>query len=108
MMKLSVMRTVCSTIQPGGRCPVVEEVLAPWDYDPGSDRFIVASSNFTASFSFRGERRIVRFVRTDERSRDQAGRELSSDDHAAHAALRKLRTSLEALPATDRNYGLIH
>ncbi len=181
---------------------MVEEVLAPWDNDPGSDRFIVASSNFTAAFSFRGERRIVRFVRTDERSRDaiqaeldflhhvagngmwvnlpiasregrlvehistslgdrhavvfnamagepgdsetltadlyepwgrtlaelhnasqgyrdprrpswrerldQAGRELSSDDHAAHAALRKLRTSLEALPATDRNYGLIH
>lgn len=62
---------------------VVEEVLAPWDNDPGSDRFIVASSNFTAAFSLRDERRIVRFVRTDERSRDAIQAELDFLHHVA-------------------------
>ena len=201
-MKLSAMRTVCDTIQPGGQCPVVEEVLAPWDHNAGSDRFIIASSNFTASFTAGGERRIVRFVRADERSRDaieaemdflahvagrgmwvnlpivsragrrvehvgtslgdyravvfnamageprdsealtpdlyeswgrtlaelynasegycdprrpswrgklsQAERDLPVDDVPAHAALHRLRTVLDALPASDANYGLIH
>jgi Ser/Thr protein kinase RdoA (MazF antagonist) len=202
MMKLSAMRTVCETILPGGRCPVVEEVLAPWDHDAGSDRFIVASSNFTASVTAGGERRIVRFVRADERGRDaieaeldflhhvadrgvwvnlpiasragqrvetvvtalggfhvvvfntmageareseqlgpeayepwgralgelhnaaqgyrdrrrpswrekldQARGQLARDDAVAHAALAKLAAALEALPATDANYSLIH
>jgi hypothetical protein len=75
MMKLSSMRTVCETILPGGRCPVVEHVLAPWDHD--------ASSNFTASFTNGGERRIVRFVRTDERQRDTTEAELDFLRHVA-------------------------
>ena len=202
MMKLSSMRTVCETILHGGHCPVVEEVLAPWDHDDGSERFIVASSNFTASFTAGGERRIVRFVRADERGRDaieaeldflarvvergvwanlpiasRAGRrvehldtslggfhavvfngmagetresgqldaeayepwgralgelhnaaqgyrdrrrpswrekleetrrDLAPDDEVAHAALAKLETTLETLPATEATYGLIH
>ena len=83
MMKLSAMRTVCETILPGGRCPVVEEVLAPWDHDAGSDRFIVASSNFTASFTARDERRIVRFVRVDERSREAIEAEMDFLLHVA-------------------------
>ncbi len=202
MMKLSSLRTVCETILPGGRCPVVGEVLAPWDHDGGSDRFIMASSNFTASFTAGGKRRIVRFVRADERGRDaieaeldflrhvadrgmwvnlpiasRAGRrvehvdtslgdyhvvvfdamagearesselgpeayepwgralgelhnaaegyqdrrrpswreklrqargEIAPDDAVAHTALAKLEAALEAFPATDTNFGLIH
>jgi Ser/Thr protein kinase RdoA (MazF antagonist) len=83
MMKLGSMRTVCETILPGGRCPVVEDVLAPWDHDTGSDRFIVASSNFTASLTAGGERRIVRFVRADERERDAIEAELDFLRHVA-------------------------
>lgn len=83
MMKLCSMRTVCETILPGGRCPVVEDVLAPWDHDAGSDRFIVASSNHTAWFTADGERRIVRFVRADERGRDAIEAELEFLRHVA-------------------------
>jgi hypothetical protein len=82
-MRLSAMRTVCETIPPGGRCPVVEAVLAPGDHDAGSDRFIVASSNFTASFAARGEQRIVRFVRSDERSREAIEAEIDLLRHVA-------------------------
>jgi len=77
------MRIVCETILPGGHCPVVDEVLAPWDHDGGSDRFIVASSNFTASFTAGGVRRIVRFVRADERGRDAIEAELDFLHHVA-------------------------
>jgi Ser/Thr protein kinase RdoA (MazF antagonist) len=83
MMKPGSMRTVCETILPGGRCPVVEDVLAPWDHDTRSDRFIVARSNFTASFTAGGERRIVRFVHTDERERDAIEAELDFLHHVA-------------------------
>ena len=61
----------------------MEDVLAPWDYNAGSDRFIVASSNFTASFAAGDERRIVRFVRADERGRDAIEAELDFLCHVA-------------------------
>jgi Ser/Thr protein kinase RdoA (MazF antagonist) len=79
---------LCAAILPGGRCPVLEEVLTPDLYESWGQTL---AKLHNASEGCRDPRR------PSWRDRlDQAGRELSSDNRAAHAALRKLRAALEA------------
>ena len=69
MMKLTTMWRIDQTIDEAGRSPVADEVLAPWDHDPGSLSFFRSSANFVYAFRHRGQARFLRFADERERTR---------------------------------------
>lgn len=67
MMKLSLMLKVMQSVGADWACPLAEELLQHWEYDPGSVYFFRASANFVCVFRKDGQRRFLRFNAPDER-----------------------------------------
>lgn len=61
MLTLSRMNAMFKTTDGEGRTPLVEPILARWEHDPGSARWMRASSNFVCLFTCGGQARYLRF-----------------------------------------------
>ena len=81
MMKLSVMKAVSATCDAEWRSPLAEQIAARWEYDAGSCRAVWFSSNFVFRFTQGGQARILRFVRSDERTRAAIEAEMAFVEH---------------------------
>ncbi len=99
MMKLSAMKAVSATCDAEWRSPLSEEILAGWEHDPDSARGLSFSSNFIFSFTCGGQPRFVRFVRSDERTREAI---LAEMDFAEHLSARGIWVD-RAIPSRAGN-----
>jgi Ser/Thr protein kinase RdoA (MazF antagonist) len=68
MMKLSVMQSLMSTVDPRWQSPVADEILAHWPHDSPGAWLLRASSNFVFGFKYAGKPYILRFVHASQRS----------------------------------------
>lgn len=69
MMKLSTMWKLVNRVGEQRSCPLAEDILQRWGYDPGSVRFSRASANFVCDFKRDGRRYFLRFNECSERAR---------------------------------------
>jgi len=81
MMKLSVMKAVSATCDAEWRSPLAEQIAAAWEHDAGSCRAVWFSSNCVFRFTRGGQARILRFVRSDERTRAAIEAEMAFVEH---------------------------
>lgn len=80
MMRLSWIAKVMQTVGEDWSCPLGEEILQHWEYDPGSVFFFRASANFVCVFRKAGQRRFLRFNAVTERSLRSVGSEVNLVD----------------------------
>ena len=91
MMRLSTMRGVVETLDEKGRCAVAEEILAHWDSESGSARFLRASANFVFTFEGSGRGRVLRFNHSSERAPEPVRSEIAYVNHLATGGIRVAR-----------------
>lgn len=69
MMRLSTLWKVDRRLDDANRSPIAQQILARWEHDPDSARFVRSSANFVFRFSADGVRRFLRFADSSERTR---------------------------------------
>ena len=83
MMKLSTMLKVDDTIDTQGRSRIAEHILEYWEHDPESAEFFRSSANFVYIFRKGGERYVLRFADSAERTRADIELEMALLDFLA-------------------------
>lgn len=76
MMRLSTLWMVERLVDSVGRNHVADQILANWEHDDDSLRFVRSSANFVCRFTHDGERRFLRFAASSERERDAIAAEV--------------------------------
>ncbi|WP_409298971.1 phosphotransferase enzyme family protein [Peribacillus sp. SCS-26] len=67
MMKLSTMKVVMETLDEKWQSRLAEEILSPWNYEPGTVYFVRASANFIFRFTYQRRRYFLRFNSAEEK-----------------------------------------
>ncbi|WP_409288043.1 phosphotransferase enzyme family protein [Peribacillus sp. SCS-37] len=67
MMKLSTMKLVMETLDEKWQSRLAEELLSPWDYEPGTVYFVRASANFIFRFKYKRRGYFLRFNSAEEK-----------------------------------------
>ncbi|NJM41890.1 MAG: hypothetical protein HC853_14610 [Anaerolineae bacterium] len=70
MMKLSLMRDVCATLDAQWHSPVADAILSRWTHDARRAIYVRASANFLFVFKRDGRDCFLRFNHESERTRD--------------------------------------
>src|ERR1051326_8652025 len=68
MMKLSTMLQVDNTLNEQWQSQIAERILEQWEHDQGSAKFFRASANFVYTVRKGGERFVLRFAESSERT----------------------------------------
>jgi len=88
MMKLSTMQAVVATLNERWESPLADEILARWEHDEGSAKYLRASANFVFFFKQANQKYILRFNHASERQEAQIQAELDYVNYLADAGLR--------------------
>src|SRR5688572_19598953 len=88
MMKLSTMLELINTLNTQGESSVVDQILAQWPHDLGTNKFLRASANFICTFQSANQNYILRFNHDRERSASFIAAELDYLQFLAGANIR--------------------
>lgn len=70
MLKLSRMKAIMDQVKPDWTCPLAEQALEKWGFDPGTVYFFRASANTVFVFRKEGQRHFLRLSHIEDRSYD--------------------------------------